>query len=369
MAEHDDELDRRITALLGAAQQDAPDPQSATLPRPRRSARWLAVAAAVALVGGGFAALAMRDDPESALPTDSTSSPTTVPSDDSQLVTSSSAATSSTSPTPRDCSAPAVDSYDTVGSMHTIVQSSQALDVSIEAPDAPWCPGGTGTVRLTVTNVGIGQERLDGVLLILNGGMNKYQLAHTASADEPDVLSLAPGAGVTVDYHVDVPSVPPGSYSLQLYGFGNGRDIRIDGPSACATNDLSAVAGAGDGAGQHEMTPVTVTNIGGTPCFLGRPLIVMGTGPNATGPTQIPFEDGGFFPVDDPRPSRVLQPGESTSVVLTTVNSCLDGASPPVYWSALQIEMSVPGDATIGVALGPDNFLQTQCGLALSGWA
>ncbi len=369
MAEHDDELDRRITAVLGLAQQDAPDPQSAALPHPPRGARWLAVAAAVALVGGGVAVLAMHDEPESVVPAESTAL-TTLASHGSQLATSSSAATSSTIPAPRACSAPAVDSYDFFGSMHTVVQSAQALEISIEALDAPWCPGEVGVVRLTVTNVGAGQEQLDPVLLILNGGMPKYQLTHRSDESEPDVLSLAPGTGITVEYHVTLPAVPPGSYSLQVYGFGPGTDVQVAGPPACDTVDLAAVAGVSDGAGGHEMTPITVTNTGDATCFLGKPVVVMASAADGTTTASpIPFEEGGFFPVIDPRPSRVLAPGESTLVVLTTENSCLEPATSPMYWSQVQLWTGPQGNSNVVVDLGPDNRVQTECGLAISGWA
>jgi hypothetical protein len=369
MPEHDDELDRRITATLGLAQQDAPAPALVPLPSPRRTGRILAAAAAVVLVGAAGIALANRDD--SAVATVSTTVP--VPSvDTTSTPTQSTSAPSSTIPDlpgePRDCSAPAVDSYDTFGSMHTIVESAQALDIRVEAVDAPWCPGGIGVVRLTVTNVGAGQEELDPVHLILNGGMNKYSLEHRRDESEPDVLSLAPGSGITVEYHVAIPAVPPGSYLLQLYGFGPGTDIRIDGPAACTTDHLSAVAGPGDGAGQHSMTPITVTNIGTTPCFLGKPLIVMGTRPDGTGPEQIPFEEGGFFPVVDPRPSRVLAPGQRSSLILTTVTSCLEPTTDIVAWSSMQMQLSPLGDSTVSVTFGPDIGVQTTCGLAVSAW-
>lgn len=365
MAEHDDELDRRITALLGLAQHDAPQPLLAPLPAPRRTGRWLAAAAAVLLVVAAGTALALRDGNDNVA-----SVVTTVPGVDSTVgeTTAVVPSTASTVPTePRDCSAPAVDAYDSYGTMHTIVESSQALEIELVALDAPWCPGGTGVVRVTATNVGAGQERLDPIHLILNGGMNKYTLVHDDTVDEAGGLSLAPGTGMTVEYHVLVPAAPPGSYSLQVYGFGPGTDVRIDGPAACTTDHLSAVAGSSDGAGGKVMTPITVINTGTTPCFLGKPLIVMGTDAGGTGDTQIPFDDGGYFAADDSRPSRVLKPGGSTTMVLTTDDSCLDDTVS--YWSTLQVTMDPLLPSSFDVALGPDSRVQTQCGLFISGWA
>jgi hypothetical protein len=360
MAEHDDELDRRITALLALAQQDAPAPANDALPQPGRSRRWLAAAAAVVLVGGGVTALALRDEPVIVAPSESTRVDTT------STPTQSSVAPSTTVAEGGDCSAPAVDAYDTVGSMHTIVESSQALDIEIEALGGPWCPGGTGLVRVTATNIGASQEELIPLQLILNGGMNKYPLALAKPLDETGGLSIAPNSGITVEVHVTVPAAPPGPYTVQLYGFGSGADVRIEGPLACATADLAAVAGPSTGSALQVLTPITVTNTGTTPCFLGKPVIVLGANGSAAA-TQIPFDDGGYYAANDSRPSRVLNAGEVTTVVLTTDNSCIDDT--PNYWATLQLVLDLQLSSAVEVAFGPDSRVQTQCGLFVAGWA
>ncbi len=367
MAEHDDDLDRRITDLLGLAQHDAPVPAETALPRRHRTGRWMAAAAAVALVGVGVAALALRDDPETVAPVESVPE-TTVATSDSSTVTQSSVSPSTVVDEPSDCSAPAVDNYDMFGSMHTLVESTQPLDVKIEAFDAPWCPGGTGNVRVTITNRGVGQEQPDPIVLILNGGFSKYQLVLDPEAQaSPPVLGR--GESMSMTARVTLPAVPPGSYSLQLYGFGPGTEVNVSGPPACNTVDLAAVAGAGARASGQEITSVTVTNRGDTACFLGRPLSVMATAPDGTmTASPIPFEEGGFFILDDPRPSRVLEPGKSTMVVLTTPTNC-PGSTTPTYWSQMQLWTGPQGNSNVVVDLGPDNRVHTDCGLALSGWA
>jgi hypothetical protein len=369
MAEHDDELDRRITALLGLAQADAPKPADVTRPRPERTHRWIAMAAAVVVIAVGVAALTLHGEPATVSPADSTPIDTSLSETTIAETLATAQSTTPTLPSQQStCSAPAVDSYDMVGSMHTIVESAQALDIEIESLDTPWCPGGTGVARLTVTNIGVDQERVYPIQLILNGGVNKYPLTHIGSDQEPGGLSLAPGTAITVEYHVAVPAVPPGSYLLQLYGFASSADVRIDGPLACATADLEAVAGLSDGASGNVGTPITVTNTGTRPCFLGKPLMVMATGPDGTGATQVQFSEGAFFPVVNPLPSRVLAPGARTMLVLTTHNTCLGPTTESVSWSSMQVQMSPLGNSTLNVTFHSWSHVQTACGLELSGW-
>jgi hypothetical protein len=359
MAEHDEELDRRITALLALAQQDAPAPQKAILPAPRRTGRILAIAASVVLIGVAGVALVARgrSDHPSAATTASSVDITSTPSQ-------SSTDPSTTVADERNCSAPAVDSYDTVGSMHTIVPSAQALDIAIVALDGPWCPGGSGFVRVTATNVGTSQERLIPLQLILNGGMNKYPLSLANLTGEYGGMSVAPGSSITIEVHVSLPAVPPGAYLLQVYGFDSSADVNVAGPTACASTDLSAAVGPSDNGPHHQTTPLTVTNVGAAPCFLGKPLIVMGVGSDGIPATQIPLREG-FDSVEDPRPSRVLQPSEATSIVVRTVDGCLDSTHPAVYWSGLQLVMDRVGSSAIQVT----GRFQTACGVSLTGWA
>ena len=253
--------------------------------------------------------------------------------------------------------------------MHTILENVQPLRVTIEPVDAPWCTGGSGRVRFTITNDGTDDETLDAFRIILNGGMAKYPLLPSNSAAARTPVALAPAETRSWDLEVVIPAVPPGQYPLQLYGFSESAMVEILGPRACATDDLAAVAGPTDSAMGHSSTAITVTNVGDDACFIGTPLWAQGTAAGGSTPQlTVDFGAPSYFPTTDPRPSRTLLPGERTITILATSAACVDTVV-PTYWTHLQLVLDWSRHAVLDIDLGAGSAVQTDCGGAFSGWS
>ncbi|MFM2076898.1 MAG: hypothetical protein RJA49_788 [Actinomycetota bacterium] len=342
----DDELDRRIRAVVGDAGSDAPraTPMGTVAPVSPDHRRWWAAAAAVVLVAGGVVALAVRHEPDGAAPTTSALPSTSAPS-------------TSVDPA-QDCDAIAPAQYDNEGSIHTILSNPQPIDVSVTFSPSAWCSGGRATVTITFTNHGVGIEHLQDPQLILNGGMAKWPIATLAAID------LAPGEHREVTTNVLVPNAPPGSYFVHIYGFDGGAQVGVRGAVACDGTNLSAAVDVPDDVGSMRNNLV-VTNISDSPCLLTTPWAVIAlTGTN--GFTQIPFEQRAFFGDPEALPTRVLQAGERALMFIRVANEGCADPTKTYTWDRLQFWFGAPVGTT---DLKADvHFPSPACGLFISAW-
>ncbi|MEN9646118.1 MAG: hypothetical protein RL238_2787 [Actinomycetota bacterium] len=365
MTEHDDQFDRRVRELLAMAQDDAPEPDEAhTSPRRATSSlplRLALVAAALILVVVAVAVLGGRGS-DRAVPADSTGA------------TSSSTAASTTIPVdPVTCLTNLSVPYEETGTIHTVVPSNQALDIEVQVLDGPWCPGGTGNVRLTATNIGSAQETLDPIQLVLSAGMEKYPLSLRTVGDEPGGLSIAPDTGLSVDLLVAVPAVPPGSYSLYVYGFDASAALTVAGPDVCTTTDLVSQVVESGIAGNDTNQTLTdayqvarVTNRSDEPCVLLQPTWVAGLRFGEDSGTVGVLPGPGVQTVRPvPLADFLLEPDESADLVLTMPRGC---DSDRVVYDMIDVHLGVgatdPDQHWISV--GQD--VEVTCGLAVSDW-
>lgn len=356
MTEHDDELDRQIRRTVSLAGADAPTPSSGNAPPSMAWGRRLAMAAAGLLVLGTIGVIAARDRDQTASESSSTVA-TTPETTDASSTSAATTTTPTTEPSPATCDV-AIDTYDVTGTMHTIVQSAQPLTVRVEPGSGSWCTGGDGSATVSITNDGAGDERLT-PQLILAGGPAKWTLTTL-----PEV-TIAPGETRSIDASFDLPPVTPGRYTIAVYGLNGGAPVDIAGPQFCAPPDLVVDPPTSDGAMGTIHTLIGVTNDGTVECLLPRPTAVFG-GTGTDELTLLPTTQGANA-IGEPRSTSVLAPGERAVIDLATGNGCLDGSQTPVYWTTLELALTIPETESVTVALEPGSF-QTICMLTMSDW-
>lgn len=111
------------------------------------------------------------------------------------------------------------------GTMHTIVISAEPITVSISTEPGSVCPGGAINATVTFRNVGGESVTVDEALLILSGGMDKWQLGTL------DPVTVEAGEEHRAVLTATIPLVAPGQYGLYIYGFTPGGVLVIDAPN------------------------------------------------------------------------------------------------------------------------------------------
>jgi hypothetical protein len=183
-------------------------------PRDFTAARWLAVVAAVVVVGAGIAMIA-RGGGRSA---------------DDRLPDADTAA-----PTPADCNSVPENSYDGNNTVFTISPNFSPIDVVVSVDRTRVCSGGSLEVHVTLTNrIGRPQELDDPALILVGNG------EFVLHADLPAVR-LRPNERRVLITAVTIPMVEPGHAEIRLDGFSAAAGFTIEGPvlPVCAAGRCS----------------------------------------------------------------------------------------------------------------------------------
>ena len=265
-----------------------------------------------------------------AAPTAASTAPPTVP-DTAAPPTGSSTAPAATT-IPLDCSDASLAGYDFIGSMHTVVPSGQPINATVTLHGDALCTGGHGEADVTLTNNGPVIEHVQNPQLVLSGGAAKWTL------QEWPPLNLAAGESRTLAASFPVPGVNPGSYGLFLYGYDGYTNVTVEGPTVCATSDLTAVGVIGGEAMSNLRTDITITNVGNHPCLLPDPNIIQGLNPPEE-PTQLAFSKGTYFGDPPPLASHVLPVGGQAVLWVGTITGCVE-TQPPKPWSGLRLSFT-----------------------------
>ena len=110
------------------------------------------------------------------------------------------------------------------GTMHTVVMSTEPMSVSISTEPGSVCPGGAISATVTFRNDGTESVTVAEPLLILSGGMDKWQLGTL------DFVTVEAGEEHSAVLTVTVPLVAPGRYGLFVHGFAPGEALFIEPP-------------------------------------------------------------------------------------------------------------------------------------------
>ncbi len=249
--------------------------------------------------------------------------------------------------------------YDFMGTMHTVVPSGQPITATITPHGDAWCTGGQGEADVTLTNNAPGTEHVQDPRLVLHGGAAKWTL------QEWPPLDLAAGESHTFAASFTVPGVNPGNYGLIVYGYDGFTNVTVEGPTVCATTDLSAIGTIGGQAMSNLRTDITVTNVGDHPCLLPEPNIIQGLNP-PDAPTQLAFSKGTYFGEPPPLASHVLPVGGRVVLYLGTTPGCPNDTS-SVPWSGLRLSfVSSPSFELTVLDVAVD--VDTACGLSVSAY-
>lgn len=354
MNDRDDELDRRIRAVLDLARADAPEPTepaSASVvdisARPRRWPLMVGAAAALVAVVGGVLLMRDRDD----MPTIVTAVPSSTAVSEPST-TDSSISTES-------CGSGLAQPYEERGTIHTVVPNSMAVVVTIEGNSV--CTGGTTTVSVTLFNRGYEAVDLGGTNLIVASGAEKFVVG-VLGADP-----LAPGATSTRDVQIQVPAIEPGNYFLYVYGFFDTATLAVVGPPVCDVTQLRSKVVLQDGASMNRFQVTRITNVGDDRCVLLRPVWASGVVFGGTSEPIQPQSGAGYFAGSmTPLVDHALDPGESADLWTTTSSACLDGVVQSKVYDFLDVQLGLINDQQF-VAVGSD--VDVACGLWISDWA
>lgn len=124
------------------------------------------------------------------------------------------------------CGHPAPTTWEMTGTIHTVVPGDQPVETDVELDPDTVCPGGQVRLRLTIRNTGGGDAVVDSPRVILSGGIDKWVIA------ERDALRIEADATETIDEVVTIPLVPPGDYTVGLYGYELGGRLTVADPAA-----------------------------------------------------------------------------------------------------------------------------------------
>ncbi|MFZ4720062.1 MAG: hypothetical protein ACOYMR_11585 [Ilumatobacteraceae bacterium] len=370
MAEHDDELDRRIHDLLGAAQADAPEPDRTTMVVTNgvpsaQGRRWpvyvgLAAAAAVVLFVVGMATRTTKDENSIVPVTD----PTEATTPDAATSTSPTASTTpNTEVDPATCGRTSSYPFQETGSIHTVAPVDLPVHVTIEAPTTV-CIGGTALAEVTLRNDGTAAVTIDRTQLVISSGADKWPVGGIAP------IELEPQLETTLQVPIAAPTIRPGEYSLFLYGFDGYTSVTLAGPTVCGGGQLRTEVVLSDGAGQRRYTVTRATNQDDVPCVLPPLTGVEGlTADGSAEPIQLQSDGGTGLPSQTLLRNFVLEPGEQADLYVTTGSFCLDGTVQPKIYPRVraQLGFNLQGDSDAFVDLAAD--VDVACGLWVSGWA
>lgn len=126
------------------------------------------------------------------------------------------------------CDRPPPGQYDDFGSVHTIVEGSNAANISIEyhVPLGAICPGAQIDVTMLVANSSGDEQLFAPGFLLLSQGMPKWSFG-----DVPDT-AIPPNESVYITVHATIPdSIRPGIYELWARGYDESTVINVQAPS------------------------------------------------------------------------------------------------------------------------------------------
>lgn len=161
---------------------------------------------------------------------DTTSSPTGVPSSSPAASETNGglqpAERITTLPTVDDgCTAVAPSTWESFGTMHTIVMATDGIVATIEADPGTVCAGGQTLLTMTFTNPGSVAVTIESPRAIISGGMDKWELAVLPS------ITVDPGATETRTVVGQVPLVAPADYGPFVYRYGGGSTLTVESPT------------------------------------------------------------------------------------------------------------------------------------------
>jgi hypothetical protein len=124
------------------------------------------------------------------------------------------------------CSAMPPSSWESFGSVHTIMMATDGIVATIDVAPHAVCPGGQTVVTMTFTNPGSVVVTIEAPRAILgNGGMSKWELAVLPS------VTVQPGATETRTVIGHVPLLPPADYTVGVYGYESGSTLTVEAPT------------------------------------------------------------------------------------------------------------------------------------------
>jgi hypothetical protein len=111
----------------------------------------------------------------------------------------------------------------TTGTFHTVVPGSAPVDFSVTVRPTTVCTGGAIAVAVRVRTTDGRPYRGPFPGLVVHGG----NIGGWFLDGGPERLDASGDTAVTLHAIVDLPGVPPGSYSVGVYGYGGAAPIMV----------------------------------------------------------------------------------------------------------------------------------------------
>lgn len=123
------------------------------------------------------------------------------------------------------CSAVAPSTWESFGTMHTIVMATDGIVATIDAAPGTVCAGGETLLTITFTNPGTVAVTVEAPRAIISGGMDKWELAVLPS------VTVEPGATETRTVVGRVPLIQPAEYTVHVYGYESRSSLTVEAPT------------------------------------------------------------------------------------------------------------------------------------------